>query len=144
MLNKYSENQKWKMSDRQLHSQSGFIALTTVLILSAVSIAIGITVSRLSIGEGQASLALTNGEQELSFVEGCMEDALLKVRANANYVGGTIGRPAGEGTCTVTVSNVGTVWTITATQLGTDYTKSVQAVINRIPTGITITSWQEI
>jgi hypothetical protein len=123
------------------HYNSGFVALTTVLILSAVAIAIGITVSRLAIGEGQASLALTNGESALHFVEGCMEDALSKARTNVNYTSGTITRP--EGTCNVTVSKVGTVWTITTNQTGADYAKSVQVVATRTVNGIAITSWQE-
>jgi len=123
------------------HTNSGFVALTTVLILSAVAIAIGITVSRLSIGQGQASLALTNGESSLHFVEGCMEDALSKARTNINYASGTITRP--EGTCNVVVSKVGTTWTITTTQTGADYAKSVQVVATRTVNGITITSWQE-
>jgi hypothetical protein len=122
-------------------SNSGFVALTTVLILSAVAIAIGITVSRLAIGEGQASLAMTSGESQLHFVEGCMEDALSKARTNSNYSSGTITRP--EGTCNVTVSKAGNAWTITTTQTGADYAKSVQVAATRTVNGITITSWQE-
>lgn len=71
-----------------IDNPSGYIALITVIILSAVTMAIGTTVSLLAIGEAQSSQALTKGEETLGFVEGCMEDALLKVRASDSYAGG--------------------------------------------------------
>lgn len=121
--------------------QTGFIALTTVLIISAVALAITVTVVFLSIGQGQSAFSLTNGESSLSFVEGCMEDALLKIRASANYSSGTITRP--EGTCTVTVSKVGNVYTVTTTQTGLAYQRKVQVVVTR-GSSLILSSWKEI
>ncbi len=119
----------------------GFIAITSVLIISAVVLAITISVSLLSIGQGQAGLALTKGEDTLSFVEGCADDALLKLRASAGYAGGNITRP--EGTCTVGVSTAGSVYTLTVSTSSTLYKRTVQVVTNR-GSSLTITSWKEI
>lgn len=121
--------------------KDGFVAITSVLVISAVVLAIAITVSLLSIGEGQAGLALANGENTLTFVEGCVEDALLKLNANASYAGGTITRP--EGICIVSVSSLGSTYTITVTTNATLYKRAIQVVANRGST-VTITSWKEL
>ncbi|HSW96875.1 MAG TPA: hypothetical protein VLF89_03540 [Candidatus Saccharimonadales bacterium] len=121
--------------------QKGYIAILTVLIISAVVITIATTVSLLAIGEAQSSFALFKGEDTLTFVEGCMEDALLKARNNNSYTSGSITRP--EGTCTITVSKAGTTWTVTATTTSTQYVRTVQAVITR-GSQMAITSWKEL
>src|SRR5579859_5860305 len=75
--------------------ENGYIAILTVLIISAVVLAIATTVSLLAIGEAQSGLSLFKGEDTLTFIEGCMEDALLKTRNSNGYAGGTITRPEG-------------------------------------------------
>jgi len=130
-----------QIARKNLSKGEGYIALTMTLILSAVSLVIATTVSLLAIGEAQSSFALYKGEDTLSFVEGCMEDALLKARASDAYAGGTITRP--EGTCSITVSKVSSTWTITATTTSTSYKRTIQAVAVK-STSMTITSWKEI
>ncbi|MDQ3099381.1 MAG: hypothetical protein M3Q44_06565 [bacterium] len=125
-----------------MRNQSGYIAITIVLLLSVVVVAVGTTVAYLAIGEGQASLALSKGEENLDLAEGCMEDALINARNSISYASETISRP--EGACTITVSKAGTTWTITATPTTTDYRRSVQAVVVRNGYGVTLTSWTEI
>lgn len=125
------------------NKKQGFIAITSVLIISAVVLAITINVSLLSIGQGQAGLALTKGEDTLAFVDGCAEDALLKLRASSAYVGGNITRPGVEGTCTVTVASGGSTYTLTVSTINTLYKRTVQVVVNR-GSAITLTSWKEI
>lgn len=123
-------------------AQQGFLAISTVLIVSAVALSIGITVSLLAIGEGQSALAVTKGEDTLAFVESCAEDALMNIRASSSYEGNfTITRP--EGTCEITVSRAGNVYTVTATTTNTQYKRTIQSVVTRTTT-ITTTSWKEI
>lgn len=125
-----------------MKSRKGYIATSTVLVLMVVVLSIITTVSLLGIGEAQVSQALTKGEETLSFVEGCVEDALLNSQASASYAGGNITRP--EGTCAITVdSKVGNDWTITISTTATDYKRTIRVIFNRGST-IAITSWQEI
>jgi outer membrane protein assembly factor BamB len=97
----------------------GFVATSTVLVVSVVAIAIALSVSVLSIGSSQGSLAVSQGNQTLAFVEGCTEDALLAAKNSATFgdpVGNitTLLRP--EGNCIITInSRVGEVWTMTVT-----------------------------
>ena len=123
-----------------MKNKNGFIAMTSILVISAVVLIISITVSMLSIGEGQSGLAHYKGENTLTFVEGCMEDALINARNNVSYNGGNITRP--EGTCVITVVKSGN-WTITATTTNTFFKRTIEAVITRA-SSITILSWKEI
>ncbi len=80
-----------------MQKQAGFVAVVTVLIITAVIVSTVSTVSLLAIGEAQSSLTLFKGEDTLAFVEGCVEDVLLKIRSDSAYSGTSITRP--EGTC---------------------------------------------
>lgn len=122
----------------------GFAAISTVLILASVVVAVAATITLLSIGEAQSSLVLSKGEDNLTFVEGCVEDYMLKIRANPTLPGDIV-RP--EGTCTVSVNNgqSGPVnWDLIITSQTTSYQRQIEVVFTRNPTGITLTSWKEI
>jgi len=133
-----------KLADK--NSTDGYVAISILLILTAVLLGIMVTVAQLGIGEGQVSLALSKGEDTLTFVEACMEDALLKIRANSSLSGTfTIGRPPGEETCSVTVvSKLVNTWTVDVTTQATAYKRTVRVVFDKLSTGITLTSWKEI
>lgn len=127
-----------------MKNTKGFIAITTILIISAVTLGIATTVALTSIGEGQASFALTKGENTLAFVEGCAEDALLKIRSNASYANpgpALITRP--EGTCSVNVVS-GSPNTATITTQDPVYKRTIQILYTRSASGVVISSWKEI
>ena len=121
----------------QINMQKGYIAMVMIIMLSVVALVIATSVSLLAIGEAQSSLASYKGEESLAFVEGCMEDALLKARDSDSYAGGTITRP--DGTCSIAVSKVGSVWTITATTTNMAYKRTIQVVMTKT-TSITLLS----
>lgn len=121
--------------------KNGYITILIVLVISAAAIVIGTTVSLLAIGQMQSGYAVTQGESALAITEGCMEDALLNVKDNPAYAGGTITRP--EGTCTITVTKAGNVWTLTATTTTGSYRRTVKVVATRSWRTV-VNSWQEI
>lgn len=130
--------------------EKGFIALSTVLVIMSVIVAIVATVTLLSIGEGQSSLAIFKGEDNLDLLEGCVEDAMLKARSSATF-GDPVGTPVTltrpEGSCSVTVNSKtpGVTWNMTVSNISSsDYQRKIQVIFDRNPTGITLTSWQEI
>lgn len=125
------------------YHKNGYIAIITLLIIMAVVTAVLSTTTLLSINEAQSSLVLFKGQDTLSFVEGCAQDALYKARSNPGYTGGTITRPLG--TCIITIDSiVGTTWTLTATTQETQYKRSIQVTFIRLPTGITLQGWKEL
>jgi hypothetical protein len=129
-------------------SNQGFIALTTVLLLLAVTVGIAVSVTYSSIGEAQSGLTLFKGEDNLHFIEGCAEDALLKARSSSTF-GDPVGTPVSitrpEGTCSVTVnSKTGVTWTMDVTSSTTTYKRTVRVIFDRNATGLSLTSWKEI
>lgn len=121
---------------------NGFVAISVVLILIVIIVSIGSTITLLSIGEAQSGLRLYQGEDNLQFVEGCVEDVILKVRANSSYLGGTITRP--EGSCIVAVNSGNPNWDVTVSSNATDFQRKIQATFTRGAKNISLTSWKEI
>lgn len=122
--------------------KQGFIAITTVLIISVVVIAIVATVFTLSVSESQSSLALAKGENALQFSEGCVEDVLLRIRADENYSATDIAYP--DGNCQLDIAKDGTTWTVHVHSNIADYERSLNVVFERTLTGIVMTHWEEV
>lgn len=126
--------------DKKKHK--GFIAISSVLIIAAVVLSIGITTSLLSISEGQSALSLTKGEMALNLTEGCMEDSLSKILTNSNYSGGTLSTP--EGVCLIVITKAGGDYIITSSNDVIDYKRSIEVLVKKSGNSLTITSWKEI
>ena len=124
-----------------MKNNKGYIAITSILIILAVVLTIGTTVSLISINNIQASLTDQKGGEALAIVEGCAEDALLRLNNN-NSIPVTITLP--EGNCNITnISNVGNDWTFTVSTTILNYSKSLQISATRTNT-VQVTSWMEI
>lgn len=125
-----------------LSPQKGFIALSTILLLSAVMLLLVTTASLTSIGEMQESAGVRKGEEELQFVEGCAEDFLMKINVNPNYTGGSINRP--EGTCSIIINSGNPNWDITVSSNHTKYKRTIRLTFTRSGSKINIINWKEI
>jgi hypothetical protein len=123
------------------NSQSGYIALASVLVITVVVLVISTSVSLLSINDLQTSLGSKQSRETLDLVEGCTEEALLYLNLN-NSLPDTVTLPGI--TCDVTLnSQTGIDWTFTVSLTNRTYTRSVQVTANRSNT-IEVTSWQVI
>lgn len=135
------KNSKLEIGNWKLRRQAGYVALASILVIAAVVLTIGISVSLLSINEAQISLAGKKSEEAVGFVEGCVEDALLHLNEN-NSIPSTIVLP--EGSCSVTIdSQVGDNWTFTVSGSIDTFTKSIRVAANRGAT-VGVSSWQEV
>lgn len=123
------------------NSHSGYVAIASVLVIGAVIIIISTTTTLTTISEGQISLATKKNEESLDFVEGCVEDALLRINED-NTLSSSLTLP--EGTCSVTInSQSGNNWDITVSGTFETYSKAFRIVAVR-DTSVTITSWLEV
>ena len=133
--------QKYGQINMKNRNKDGYIALSSVLVIMAIIIIIGTSVSFLSINDMQSALSTKKSEESLHLVEGCTEDALLRLNKN-NSIPSTITIP--EGTCSVTInSKVGNNWTFTVTATFNNYKKNVQISATR-STKVVVTNWIEI
>ena len=119
--------------------QKGYLAISSILIISAVVLAITVSVSYLSIGEGQTALSMTKAEQRLAFQDSCIEDILLKLRSNTNPVAGSMP----EGNCNIFWNQDG-LGNYTFTILSPDSTYMKQFTVNaNRDYSVSVTSWQQ-
>ncbi|MBI2031893.1 MAG: hypothetical protein HYT08_04745 [Candidatus Levybacteria bacterium] len=119
--------------------QKGYLAISSIIIITAVVFVIAVTVSYLSIGEGQTALSLTKAEQKLNLQDSCAEELLLRLRSNTNPV--AVNLP--EGDCNILWSSDGAGnYTIYINSFGSTYGKYFTILANR-DYSVTVTSWQQ-
>lgn len=119
----------------------GFVVISTVFVLLAVALALSTTVTVLSVGNAQTSFALSEGALARALLDGCVEDTLLFSRANASYAGGTITRPSGS--CSVSISKAANRWTATVRTNGA-YDQAASVVFDRLGSGVRLVSWHAV
>src|SRR3990172_7921242 len=121
-------------------NNNGFIALTSLMVVTALVILIGISVSALSINDLQSSFAAFKNEELIDIGDACIEDALLKLNED-NSLPSSITLLGGS--CTIAInSQVGSNWDFTVTASKEGYTKKIRVSANRTST-VAITSWKE-
>lgn len=125
-------------------SQHGYVALISVLIMSAVAIAIGTTLL-ISGTDGQRStLILQQSMQARNLANACVEEALQQMHDSTTFTG-TNNLSIGQGTCTYTVTNTGGS-NRTIDTIGTvgNVVRKNQVYVTIGASSISVTSWQEV
>lgn len=134
-----------KPKSNNLNNQSGFIAFTSILVISAVVLAIATSISLIGVGAAKNSLDFKKGQEALKLAEGCAEESLLRLRDDVNYVGG--GLNVDSGSCTISVSGSGSdrVIDVEATITGPPFfVKKLRLTVMRTGNSINLTDWQEV
>lgn len=124
-----------KPKTSNLKPRSGFVAFSTVIIVSFVVLGIALATTMVSIGEARSSFAFFNGEAGLDNVEACVEDTFLTIEVDNTglaYAGGTVTQPQGNCTNTI-VSKVGNTWTMQTATVSSNFKKKIQTVFDRMP-----------
>ena len=67
--------------------QDGFIAITSVLIISALILVLGVSIFHASLTDQAISSSYDSGEQASFLADFCAREALFKLKKNVNYVG---------------------------------------------------------
>jgi len=122
--------------------QRGVAALLTIVIVSAAALVIALSSSILGLGELDIGYVDSKGEESLSIADGCVEEALRRIRLDTDYSGSSITQS--NGTCIISVVPSGSNRTITVTASTTDsYYKKIEAGITLSGNVITLDSWEE-
>lgn len=128
--------------------QKGFIAFTSILVISVVILSIAVSTSLLGIQEADTSLVVKKGLETLTIAESCAEEALIRLKDNQTYTGtGATPLPVGNGSCTIEITGVGQnfIATTSATLQGPPmYRKKVQITIKKGGNSIAVSDWREI
>ncbi|KKW05789.1 MAG: hypothetical protein UY40_C0008G0016 [candidate division CPR1 bacterium GW2011_GWC1_49_13] len=134
-----------RVGDSEMMKFKGYIAFTTLLVISAVVFLVGVTLTLLAVFQVQQSLSHELGSSSYGLAEGCVEDALLASFSNDTY-NGVVDKIYPEGICTVLVVKQvpANIWTFDVTSTtATLYYKNLQVSILR-GGSIQILSWKQV
>lgn len=126
-----------------MEENRGIIALITVLMVLAIAIIIGLSVSLLAIGEAQMSLQKNQSSQAYYLVNLCAEKTLMELKENSSFSGEELNDIITNGSCTSTVLT-NSNWTINVLADFYNQRKKMRVVISQINPQMTIDSWQEV
>ncbi|KKQ25941.1 MAG: hypothetical protein US62_C0024G0007 [Candidatus Woesebacteria bacterium GW2011_GWA1_37_8] len=124
---------------KKIKNQKGYIALSSVLIVSALVILIGVSTSLLSVNDLLSSFSNKKSNEVVDLTESCVEDVLLKLNEENVINNGTINLPGQV--CNVTInSHTGNDWDFTVDANKESFYQSVRVSATRGST-VTISSW---
>ena len=123
-------------------NQQGYIALIAVLIIVVATLAIGLSLNSLSIGETQSGLLIQQSVQSQSIADSCMNEAYQKIRLDGTYVGESLN--IGQGSCSITVIPSGSDYIITVQSDVNDIITKLESGITVSGNNITVNYWQNL
>jgi|APSaa5957512622_1039677.scaffolds.fasta_scaffold114371_2 hypothetical protein len=131
------------MKTKNIKNQ-GYIAFSSLLVISAVVLAVSVSVALQGVTESQASLTYKKGQESMMAANGCIEEALIRLRDSVNYTGGSLG--LGNSNCVIALTGTGADRTIVVTSTITDppdYVKHLEATVKRAGNSVNVISWLE-
>jgi hypothetical protein len=125
-----------------MKSNQGYIAITTVLIVLAVTIGITSALFFLSSGNIKIAESLRQGERALFRSDGCLEEGLLRLKADPLYAGGVVSFP--DGTCHISIEKQAEIYVFQVIFSNNDpYWRSIEARAQITDGVVQLTSWSE-
>jgi hypothetical protein len=126
-------------------NNKGYVALVTVLIVSAVGLAIATTLLLYAIGVSKSSITYDSSDQARAYADSCAEEAIVRLKRDISYTGNEtltfdygsceIRPVLGSGNTDRTVQTIGNV--------GNTYRK-VEVQISVVNPQTQINIWEEV
>ena len=124
-------------------ARSGFVALVSVLVISAVCLAIATGILTIGSSYTKNSITLLSSNLAKGNANACFEEALELIRLNSSFTG-TGNLTMLNGTCTYTVTNPGgNARNITSQGIVGSFTRNITGSISAINPQLVISSWIE-
>lgn len=136
---------RWKIQSPCGDKEQGYIALISVLIISALAILIASSANLLSISESNMSLQENQAWESFYLADFCAEQALMKLESVLNYSGNeTI--TIGEESCDILpLEGSGNFNRVIKTQsIVSGQTRKIKVEISQVSPVMQITSWQQV
>ena len=128
---------------RSMHG--GYFLLISIILIGAIAASILSSLFMLGISAGQLVTSVAQSKQAFGIVQGCAEEALLKLHNDPTYSGNE-SFVIGGGTCDVlTVGGIGNNnRSLCLEGVNGDTVRRIEIVINQVLPKTTIYSWQEV
>ncbi|MFA9262618.1 MAG: hypothetical protein ACEQSB_04670 [Undibacterium sp.] len=123
-----------------MKKKPGFILITTVFILLALSVTLTLALANFSLGSTGRTLALERGERVLALAEGCTEEVLFQVRENPSFDDTTV--PLGNETCDTDIQVSGNEYTVRVSVTSEGHTRGVTTKFTRGTERLVLSSWK--
>ena len=127
--------------NQQIKNQNGIAAILTIVIVGAAALLMAYSASFLGLGDLEIGYDAQQAGEALAIADGCAEEALRRLKLDANYAGETLN--LGDGSCIITVLSSGNNRIVTATSALGNYHKTVEVDVDVLAGEITFNSWQE-
>lgn len=124
--------------------KNGYVTLLSMLIVSAISVAIATSLLLLGLGASRTSYAAAESAQARAYANACAEEGLERIRLLTSFTGtGALTLPSGSCVYTVT-SQGGQNRTVTAIGTKAAIVRKTKVVVTQITPRITVSTWQEV
>lgn len=119
----------------------GMAALVAVIVLGVSALIMGLTASVLGLGDLEMGFAFQQGGEAVSLADGCVEEALYRLKLDDNYVGGDLS--FADNSCIIEVQGVGNDRQIGVFSSVDNYNHHIVVNLTIVNSVITINSWQD-
>lgn len=128
--------------ERKYKNSEGVAALLTVVIISAAVLIMAYSSSIMGLGELELGVTESSGQEAFSVADGCMDEALERLRKDSSYTGSYLS--TANGSCMISVATVGSNSTTTVSASSTDgYYRKIETAASVSGGVVTVTSWEE-
>ncbi|MBU0981700.1 hypothetical protein KKC94_03315 [Patescibacteria group bacterium] len=126
----------------KLKSNPAMVAITTIIIISAISVLVVVFVVLIGVDLLELGLHDTRAEQTFAGSEGCLEEALFSTVTNSSYTGESL--TVGSVDCVVVVSGSSTDKTVSiSAEHGSGFVADIEAHVNRTTAPPSIIDWDK-
>ena len=126
-----------------LSNKPGFVALMSVMIVSAIVLSISVSIVFLNINSGKSSLDINDMDQARNLASSCSEKALLEIASASGVTSETLNFP--EGTCFYQIYNLGAEDRRVESRANVkNIVRREELLIDQINPEINIVYWQEV
>lgn len=136
------------------HTTSGFVALMSVIIISAILLALVFTLGVSSFFNRFDALDVENKRASLGLAEACVSAAMLRVAQNGSYVpavagdcvtiGGTCYAADPQKTCAICSVAGGNPATVVTRAVYNGAFSTVQVTFDTVPDSFAVLKWEEL
>lgn len=132
------------MNEHRSRFEDGYIALISIIIIGAATMAVAITLLTTGTDAQRSVLVSQQAGQARQLSNACVEEALQKIHDLTSFTGsGSV--TLGTGSCTYTVASTGaSTRTIATTGTVGGVVRKAMVYVTINTSNISITSWQEV
>lgn len=135
--------QQQYVHNKKYNSQSGYITLLSVIIVTSIGLAIVVFTLLTAVSVSQTTFAVEQTYQAKALANACAEEAMQQVSDSSSYTG-TAGLTMGQGECSYSVSGAGQSRVIQSIGTVGTIIRKVKVELDQVSPQLNVLTWQEV